>query len=355
MGDPLSEVLAAADSFRAHALELFGPFTSIVTTSAQIVAGVLALLLLGAGRGLWAPPRQQLRDFAPRIAGLLGVVAVLVLFLASRDPESTLSFLAVSIWASLALALSAVTYLTAYQNLTFHCTGAKAAYVRGFFLQADARRVLENDQGPPPLPTTRTITGGARPTDACDYFCKSDREKPEWVWTKGSLVAAQLVLTLLYIPFALSIIVLLASAALAVQQASARIIDEPRATVARVPADLLFDYDKSDLRPDAQATLESIAQMIRQRWKSGKVTVVGYTDSNGADAYNEKLSLDRADKVVRWLTSQEQLSVVPFEALGKGKEAPVAPNTLPDGTDNPEGRRRNRRVVVTVPHAEISD
>ena len=55
------------------------------------------------------------------------------------------------------------------------------AFVKGFRLDPDAKRVLADDQGPPPLPQIRRITGDVRPIDACDYFCNADRTKPEFV------------------------------------------------------------------------------------------------------------------------------------------------------------------------------
>ncbi len=347
----LGDVLAAADSFRGHALEWFGPFARIVTTSAQILAATLALLLIGAGRNLWAPPGQGLQDFAPRIAGLLSVVAVLILYVVSRDAESTLSFLQVATWTAGALILTGAGYIVAFQLLTFRCPGEKTTFVRGFRLDPEAKRVLDNDQGPPPLPEVRRITGNIRPTDACDYFCKADRTKPEFVWTKGSHVAAQLLLTFLYIPLAVSIIVLLAASALAIQQVDTKVVEVPTATVAQVPADLLFEFNKSTLKPDAAPTLEYVANLVRERWKSGPVVVAGYTDGSGSDAVNLKLSQDRAMSVAKWLQTNGKLAAVPFDVQGHGKENPVAPNSFVDGTDNPEGRRLNRRVVVVVPRA----
>jgi outer membrane protein OmpA-like peptidoglycan-associated protein len=345
----LGGVIEAADAFRGHAVEWFGPLAGTVTTATQIFAAVLALLLVGAGRRLWAPPGDALSDFAPRIAGLVAVVGVVFLFIANRDAESTVSFLRVAIWAAAILVVSAIAYFVCHQFLTFRCEEDKTVYVRGFRVQRDARRVLDNDQGPPPLPKVRTITGEERPIDACDYFCKADRSKPEFIWTRGSHVAAQLVLTLLYIPLAISIIILLAASAFALQQADSKVIEVPEATITQVPADLLFDYKEWKLKPTAGTTLESTAKLIHERWKAGPVIVVGYTDSIGGEAYNAKLSLDRAKSVAQWLATTGRLATVPFDVQGRGAQSPVAPNTFPDGSDNPEGRRLNRRVIISVP------
>jgi outer membrane protein OmpA-like peptidoglycan-associated protein len=84
---------------------------------------------------------------------------------------------------------------------------------------------------------------------------------------------------------------------------------------------------------------------MRQTYPYPKIVVQGYTDSVGTDRYNEGLSLARADAVRQWLMANG----IPAAAItteGFGKRNPVAANTLPDGRDNPEGRARNRRVVL---------
>lgn len=114
-----------------------------------------------------------------------------------------------------------------------------------------------------------------------------------------------------------------------------------------IGADTLFEFDKSTLTSDAEETLAALGPMIQ---KAGKhpVVIEGHTDGKGTDAYNHALSNNRAEAVQVWLidhrfVAREQPSV---KALGKTK--PVAPNTKPDGTDNPEGRQKNRRVEVVI-------
>ncbi len=55
-----------------------------------------------------------------------------------------------------------------------------------------------------------------------------------------------------------------------------------------------------------------------------------------------------ADSVKNWLITREGLKDVDFETQGFGAKDPVAPNTNPDGSDNPDGRQKNRRVVIIV-------
>jgi outer membrane protein OmpA-like peptidoglycan-associated protein len=111
-------------------------------------------------------------------------------------------------------------------------------------------------------------------------------------------------------------------------------------------ADVLFDFDKSTIRPDAAKTLHQVADIIRSKGK-GAVRIEGYTDSKGNTAYNARLSEDRAVSVKQWLASKEALAVA-MTTQGFGAANPVAPNAKPDGTDDPAGRQRNRRVEIVI-------
>jgi len=112
-------------------------------------------------------------------------------------------------------------------------------------------------------------------------------------------------------------------------------------------ADVLFDFDKADIRPKAADVLKQVASVIQDKAK-GIVRVEGHTDSKGSDAYNQKLSERRANSVRDWLVNKEGLKDVKFETKGFGSKKPVAPNTKPDGSDDPEGRQKNRRVEIVI-------
>lgn len=111
-------------------------------------------------------------------------------------------------------------------------------------------------------------------------------------------------------------------------------------------ADVLFDFDKADLLPKAEETLQKAAELIKQRNAKGTVRIEGHTDAKGNDAYNQKLSERRADAVKRWFESHGLHEH--FATAGFGAKKPVAPNTKPDGSDDPEGRAKNRRVEIVV-------
>ena len=113
-----------------------------------------------------------------------------------------------------------------------------------------------------------------------------------------------------------------------------------------VVADALFAFNQSDLSPDAEQTMTVLGPEITKLGKH-PATIEGHTDSIGSADYNQRLSERRAAAVKDWLASH---SYVPDSTpiKGYGKTRPVAPNTNPDGSDNPAGRQENRRVEVVV-------
>jgi outer membrane protein OmpA-like peptidoglycan-associated protein len=114
-----------------------------------------------------------------------------------------------------------------------------------------------------------------------------------------------------------------------------------------LPADILFDFDKADIRANAQGPLHEAAQLLRDKAR-GPVMIQGYTDALGNDGYNQRLSERRARAVEMWFVTREGLASVKFLTSGFGPRNPVAPNRKPDGSDNPEGRQLNRRVTLVI-------
>jgi OOP family OmpA-OmpF porin len=108
-------------------------------------------------------------------------------------------------------------------------------------------------------------------------------------------------------------------------------------------SDVLFHFDKANLTPAARSIIAAAASEIRSR-ASGTVRITGYTDSIGSDAVNIPLSLARARAVLAAL--RPLTPGVAYAAAGDGSADPVAPNTKPDGSDNPAGRALNRRVTI---------
>ena len=112
-------------------------------------------------------------------------------------------------------------------------------------------------------------------------------------------------------------------------------------------ADVLFDFDKADIRRDAGNALKQVGDIIREKAK-GTVRIEGHTDSKGSDAYNQKLSERRANSVRDWLVKNEGLKNVRFATAGFGAKKPTVSNTKPDGLDDPAGRQKNRRVEIII-------
>ncbi len=105
-------------------------------------------------------------------------------------------------------------------------------------------------------------------------------------------------------------------------------------------ADAFFDFNKAVLKPEAQAKLADLVDKT-QGVNLEVIIAVGHTDSVGSDAYNNKLSVARADAVKNFLVSKgvEKNRVY---TEGKGEGSPVADNKTA------EGRAKNRRVEVEV-------
>ena len=101
---------------------------------------------------------------------------------------------------------------------------------------------------------------------------------------------------------------------------------------------VLFDFNKSTLKPESDPILQQVSAMMTQD-QTLKLEVQGHTDAIGSDAYNQPLSEARARSVVAWL-SQHGVSASRLWARGYGKTRPVASNA----TD--EGRAQNRRVEI---------
>jgi len=112
-------------------------------------------------------------------------------------------------------------------------------------------------------------------------------------------------------------------------------------------ADVLFDFDKHDIRPEAVPSLEKVAEVLRLQAGS-PVTIEGHTDGKGSDVHNQPLSEKRAQAVREWLVKMGGASAARITTRGWGKSKPIAPNNRPDGSDDPEGRKKNRRVEITV-------
>lgn len=112
-----------------------------------------------------------------------------------------------------------------------------------------------------------------------------------------------------------------------------------------LPSDVLFDFGKFNIRPDAEATLSQLSEVLITMHDS-RVEITGHTDSKGSDEYNDKLSIRRANSVKAWL--EENGVISKMTTAGQGERSPVAPNQTASGSDDPNGRQKNRRVEFII-------
>ena len=117
--------------------------------------------------------------------------------------------------------------------------------------------------------------------------------------------------------------------------------------IINLPENILFEFDKYHVRAQAKPTLTKINQVLSY-YSKANIFIYGHTDSKGDDAYNEKLSQLRAAAVKYYLINVFKAQPTRLQTKGFGKTKPIAPNNNPDGSDNPNGREKNRRVEVVI-------
>lgn len=119
-----------------------------------------------------------------------------------------------------------------------------------------------------------------------------------------------------------------------------------RGVVVNLP-DVLFQFGRAEITPEARVKVRSIAEVLNSTAKDRRVAVEGHTDSIGSTSFNQKLSEHRAENVASALENSG-VSQARIVARGYGERYPLAPNTSADGSDNPDGRAKNRRVEVVI-------
>ena len=112
--------------------------------------------------------------------------------------------------------------------------------------------------------------------------------------------------------------------------------------------DVLFGFDKATIDKSSEGALLWLLDQIKSDYPGSPVRIEGHTDSKGLPDYNIELSRQRANAVARWLSSHGKGVVGKISTTGLGESSPVAPNEFKDGSDNPQGRKLNRRVEVIV-------
>jgi len=101
-------------------------------------------------------------------------------------------------------------------------------------------------------------------------------------------------------------------------------------------------FGKTMLPDDAKSKLDQMVTRLKADPKGAFFEIEGHTDNVGDKVYNEKLGMERAEAVKRYLYEQHQIPLHKMNVISYGEEKPVAPNK------NKEGRAQNRRVVIKV-------
>ena len=108
----------------------------------------------------------------------------------------------------------------------------------------------------------------------------------------------------------------------------------------------MFQFDKAEVQKGSYADLDKLVDILKKNTDK-RVELSGHTDDWGPANYNQWLSEERAKAVANYLVSKginrKQLTV-----KGYGETKPVAPNLLPNGKDNYEGRKKNRRTEMKI-------
>ena len=122
--------------------------------------------------------------------------------------------------------------------------------------------------------------------------------------------------------------------------------EEPKVEAVIVMENVYYDFDKSSLQSESFSTLDRLVASLNQ-YPNLVIEIRAHTDGKGEDKYNMDLSEARAKTVVDYLISKG-IDKTRLQSKGYGATMPVAPNKHDDGSDDPEGRQKNRRTEFKV-------
>jgi outer membrane protein OmpA-like peptidoglycan-associated protein len=120
----------------------------------------------------------------------------------------------------------------------------------------------------------------------------------------------------------------------------ATVTREGEGILVKFDSGILFDTNKSDLKPAAQSNLQNLAASLQKNPETN-ILIVGHTDNTGSDTYNMDLSVRRAESVKSYIVAGN-VAASRLQTQGKGESEPIADNTTVDG------RSQNRRVEIVI-------
>ena len=103
-----------------------------------------------------------------------------------------------------------------------------------------------------------------------------------------------------------------------------------------------FKFGKTDLPPDAKAEIDKLVEELKANPNGAYIEIEGHTDDKGPKTVNDRIGLERAETVKRYLYEQHQVPLHKMNVISYGEDKPIAPN------NTREGRAQNRRVVIKV-------
>jgi OOP family OmpA-OmpF porin len=122
--------------------------------------------------------------------------------------------------------------------------------------------------------------------------------------------------------------------------------EEPKVEAVIVLENVYYDFDSSTLREESYPALDKLVGLLNQ-YSTMVIEIRAHTDNKGDDKYNMNLSDARAKVVVNYLISKG-IDKARLQSKGYGASLPVVPNKHEDGSDDPEGRQKNRRTEFKV-------
>lgn len=318
----------------------YGVFEPYVTIAGQIMAAALALTAAFTGKGVWAPATPGLPGYATRVFGAASAIGLVVLHVRSRAVLDAPDFAWLALWLVIAGLVAATLYYYLRQKHVFTCAGDPRLYIDARQTNRNAQSVLDGKLDG--LPEQYANISPPLPVHAREYFCESGMD-PYFIWEPGAIARVNLLIFLAYGLFIVPMTLALASGAIALSQLPAQ--ETPRQAIVVLPADVLFDFDKAAIKPDAEAALTRLAAELRAR-NVKQIRIEGHTDARGTPDYNQGLSERRAQAVAQFLAQRGGLGQVRMSPVGLGARQPVAPNETSPGVDDPGGRAKNRRVTI---------
>jgi len=103
-----------------------------------------------------------------------------------------------------------------------------------------------------------------------------------------------------------------------------------------------FKFNKADLPDEAKARLDELISQMKADPKGAYFEIEGHTDNSGSPLVNQKIGMERAEAVKKYLYEHHQIPLHKMNVISYGEEKPVSPNNTRDG------RAQNRRVVIKV-------